>query len=223
LLLDEQRQFRREPLESRQKQTENKINRERTNRMINSLNQTAGWMRPTRTKSFILAALIAGAMAMPFLMPAQKAFAGNDDSDRDGNSEPLPGTWLLQVSLDPSSVPPGSVLQFTIVPTFDVGGGVVQGETGIGPGGVGGGSEAHGNWVKIGHHRYASTTRAPDYDDAHHFTGERKVKNTYTINRRGDELTGFFRLDLSLADGTILPFHPAGTYQGVRMPIEPLN
>jgi len=49
------------------------------------------------------------------------------------------------------------------------------------------------------------------------------VKDILIVNRRGDELTGSFRLDLSLADGTVLPFHPAGTYHGVRMPIEPLN
>ena len=191
--------------------------------MTNIFNQSTRLPRLTKTKGFVLASLIAGAMALPFLMPAQKARADNEDSDRGGNSDALLGTWLLQVSLDPNTVPPGSVLNFTVVPTFDAGGGYVQGETGTGPGGVGGAPEAHGNWVKIGDHRYAATSRAPDYDDAHHFTGERKVKNILTVNRRGEELTGSFRLDLSLADGTILPFHPAGTYHGVRMPIEPLN
>jgi len=190
--------------------------------MIHSLNQSSGRLGLTKTKTLLLASLIAGVMALPFLPPAQKAFAGNDDFDGNGNSELL-GTWLLQVSLDPASVPPGSVLNFTVVPTFAAGGGMVQGETGVGPGGVGGGVDAHGNWVAIGHHQYAATTRAPNYDDAHHYTGERKVKEIFTVNRRGDELTGIFKLDLSLADGTILPFHPAGTYQGIRMPIEPLN
>ena len=191
--------------------------------MTNMLNQSTGLPRLTKTKAFILAFLIAGAMVVPFIMPVQKAHAGNDDSDLGGNSEPLLGTWLLQVTLDPNSVPPGTTLVFTVVPTFGAGGGIVQGETGNGPGGVGGAPEAHGNWVKTGDHRYAATTRAPDYDDAHHFTGERKVKDILILNRRGDELTGSFRLDLSLADGTVLPFHPAGTYHGVRMPIEPLN
>jgi len=161
----------------------------------------------TRIQGLLLASLLAGALVAPFILPAQKAHAQNDDSDQ-GNSEPLLGTWLLQVSLDPNTVPPGSVLDFTVVPTFDAGGGYVQGETGTGPGGVGGAPEAHGNWVKIGDHRYAATSRAPDYDDAHHFTGERKVKNILTVNRRGEELTGTFQLDLSLADGTVLPFHP---------------
>jgi hypothetical protein len=76
---------------------------------------------------------------------------------------------------------------------------------------------------ETGHNRYAATTRAPDYDVAHHFTGEKKVKDAFVVNQSSDELTGSFLLDLSLADGTILPFHPAGTYQGVRMPIEPIN
>jgi hypothetical protein len=187
------------------------------------LNQSTRPPRLTKTKGLILASLIAGAMALPFLMPTQKAYANNDDSDRGGNSEPLLGTWLLQVKLDPNTVPPGTTLVFTVVPTFGAGGGYVQGETGNGPGGVGGAPEAHGNWVKIGHYRYATTSRAPDYDDAHHFTGERKVKNILTVNQKGDELNGVFQLDLSLADGTVLPFHPAGTYHGVRMPIEPLN
>jgi len=191
--------------------------------MIHTLNQFTGRERLTKTNAAIIATLIAGALALTFIMPAQKARADNEHSDRGGNSEPLLGTWLLEVSIDPNTVPPGSVLNFTVVPTFDAGGGYVQGETGNGPGGVGGAPEAHGNWVKIGDHRYATTSRAPDYDDAHHFTGERKVKNIFTVNRRGDELIGSFRLDLSLADGTILPFHPAGTYHGVRMPIEPLN
>ena len=190
--------------------------------MTNMLNQSTGRMRLTKTKLAILASLIAGAMVVPFIIPAQKAHAQNDDSDQ-GNSEPLLGTWLVQVTLDPNTVPPGTTLVFTVVPTFGAGGGIVQGETGNGPGGVGGAPEAHGNWVKTGYNRYAATTRAPDYDDAHHFTGQRKVKDILIVNQRGDELTGSFRLDLSQADGTVLPFHPAGTYHGVRMPIEPLN
>ena len=191
--------------------------------MNNSLNQSNHPPSLTKIKSLLLASLIAGAMVAPFIIPAQKAHADNDDFDRGGNSEPLLGTWLLQVTLDPNTVPPGTTLVFTVVPTFGAGGGIVQGETGNGPGGVGGAPEAHGNWVKTGNNRYAATTRAPDYDDAHHFTGQRKVKDILIVNQRGDELTGSFRLDLSQADGAVLPFHPAGTYHGVRMPIEPLN
>jgi len=191
--------------------------------MINLLNQSTESPRLKKAKGFILASLIAGAMALPFVLPVQKARAQNGTSEQDGNSEPLLGTWLVEVTLDPNSVPPGSVLVFTVVPTFAAGGGMVQGETGIGPGGGGGAPAAHGNWVKTGHHRYAATTRAPDYDDAHHFTGERKVKDVFTVNQSGDALTGSFQLDLSLADGAILPSHPAGTYRGVRMPIEPIN
>jgi len=188
--------------------------------MLNQPSESPGLKK---VKGFFLATLIAGAMALPFVLPAQRAHARNESSEGDRESEPLLGTWLLQVTLDPNSVPPGTTLVFTVVPTFGAGGGIVQGETGNGPGGVGGGPDGHGNWVKTGHNHYAATTRAPDYDDAHHFTGERKVKDTFVVNQNGDELTGSFLLDLSLADGTILAFHPAGTYQGVRMPIEPIN
>jgi hypothetical protein len=177
------------------------------------------WLNLTKTKKFVITSVLAAAVAVPLLIPVH----GDDDSDRSANSELILGTWILQVSLDPASVPPGSVLNFTVVPTFSAGGGLVQGETGNGPGGRGDSLEAHGNWVKTGPRQYAATSRAPDFDDAHQFTGERKVKDTFIVNKRGDELVGAFKLDLSLADGTILPFHPAGTYTGVRMPIEPLN
>jgi hypothetical protein len=191
--------------------------------MINMLNAPNAVGRLAKSKTTIFAVLIAGAIALPVLMSAPKARADGGDSGRGENAEALLGTWLLEVSIDPASVPPGSVLNFTVVPTFGAGGGYTQGETGVGPGGVGGAPEAHGNWVKTGYHRYASTSRAPNYDLTQHFTGERKVKNTFAVNNRGDELIGNFLLDLSLADGTILPFHPAGTYRGVRMPIEPLH
>ena len=69
------------------------------------LKQSTRLQRLTITKGFILASLIAGAMALPFLVPVQKAQADNDDSDRGGNSEPLLGSWLLQVTLDPNTVP----------------------------------------------------------------------------------------------------------------------
>lgn len=190
---------------------------------MNSANQLIDQTRKARTKVACIASLLLAAAALPILMPVQKAQADNRDSERDRNSEPLLGTWLLETTLDPNSVPPGTTLVFTVIPTFGAGGGIVQGETGNGPSGVNGGPDAHGNWAKTGHRTYVATTRAPNYDDAHHFTGERKVKDVFIVNPQGDELVGSFRLDLSLADGTVLPFHPTGTYHGLRMPIEPLN
>src|SRR5436853_5450322 len=112
--------------------------------MNNICNKSISWIRPTKKKGLVLASLMAAAIALALATPVQKTFA-NGDSDREGNSEPITGTWLVQVSIDPASVPPGSVLQFTVVPTFDAGGGVVQGETGNGHGGMGDSLEAHGN------------------------------------------------------------------------------
>ena len=45
--------------------------------MTNMLNQSTGRPRLTKTKDFILASLIAGVMALPFLMPLQTAHADN--------------------------------------------------------------------------------------------------------------------------------------------------
>src|SRR5947207_1866492 len=45
--------------------------------MTNMLNQSTGLPRLTKTKGFILASLIAGATALPFLTPLQTAHAGN--------------------------------------------------------------------------------------------------------------------------------------------------
>ena len=56
--------------------TENKNKcKERIKRMINMLNQSTRLPRLTNTNGFILASLIAGATALPFLMPVAKAQA----------------------------------------------------------------------------------------------------------------------------------------------------
>ena len=191
--------------------------------MTNKLNQSTVRMRLTKTKSAILACVVAAVMTLPFFVPAQKAQAGNEDSDRGGNPGALLGTWIIQVSIDPATVPPGSVLNFTVVSTYGAGGGFTRGGMGNGPGGVGGNPDAHGNWASTGQRHFASTASGSSYDDAHHYTMQTKVRDILTLNKRGDELTGNFQTDLFLADGTPLPFHPAGTYHGIPMPIEPLN
>src|ERR1051325_10696783 len=94
--------------------------------MINRVNQSTGLPGLTTTKGFILASLLAGAIALPFIVPVQKAQADNDrrgDSDRGGNSDALLGTWIVQVAVDPNAVPPGGQLYFTELDTFGAGGG----------------------------------------------------------------------------------------------------
>jgi hypothetical protein len=65
--------------------------------MTNMLNQSTGLPRLTKTKGFILASLIAGAMALPFLLSAPKASAGPPPyarinvTVRDRNAAPISG------------------------------------------------------------------------------------------------------------------------------------
>ena len=183
------------------------------------LNQSPGLPVLTKIKGFILVCLIAGAVALPFLMPVQKAVAQSGDSGRGENSDAMLGTWIVQVSLDPNTVPPGTPLNFTALQTYGAGGGFVESNNGPNSGGPGG----QGNFTRTGHHQFAATQVRLEFDAAHNFTGSNKVRSNLTLNKRGDEFTGSHQVDIYLADGTLLPFHPAGTSHGVRMPIEPLN
>src|SRR4029434_7163191 len=108
--------------------------------MINMLTQLTTLPRLTKTKGVILASLMVGAMAVPFLMSAQRAQAQNDHRE---HSRDLLGSWLVQVALDPNTVPPGTPLNFMALYTFSAGGGYVQSNTGPGAGGP----PAQGNWV----------------------------------------------------------------------------
>jgi hypothetical protein len=196
-----------------------KKNGERTIRMNNILNQPTRLPGLTKTKGLILASLIAGAMALPFLMPVQKAQADNKDSERSGNSDALVGTWLVQVSLDPASLPPGSTLNFTRLDTYCPGGVLLESNNGPGAGGPAG----QGNWVAIGRHQFAATELRLGFDAANIFTGISKIRSSLIVNRGGDEFTATVQTDIILPNGITLPFHPAGTSHGTRVAIEPLN
>src|SRR5580765_1798464 len=97
--------------------------------MTNMLNQSTRLPHLTKAKSYILASLIAGALALPFLMSAPLAHAQNEQREHSPN--PL-GAWIVQVTLDPNTVPPGTPLNFMALYTFSFGGGYVQSNTGPG-------------------------------------------------------------------------------------------
>ena len=190
--------------------------------MTNMFNQSTRPPRLTKTKGFMLASLIAGAMALPFLMPVQKAQADNEDSERGGNPHALLGTWIVQVSLDPHTVPPGtpaSILNFTALDTFGAGGGFVESNNGP----AAGQPPGQGNWVRTGDRQFAATELRLGFDTAHTFTGLNKIRSILTLSERGDEFTESIQTDIFLPNGTLLPFHPAGTSHGTRVAIEPLN
>lgn len=184
--------------------------------MTNTSNQSTKLARLTKTRGFILASLIAGAIALPFVLPAQRAQAENEHRE---HSQGLLGSWIVQVTLDPHSVPPGTPLTFLALYTFSAGGGCVQSNTGPGAGGP----PVQGNWARTGDDRFATTGLRFGFDSAHHFTGINKIRERFTLNEQGDELTGSVQVDIFLPDGTLLPIHPAGTYHGTRVAIEPLH
>jgi len=184
--------------------------------MTNMLNQSTKLAWLTKTKGFVLAALIAGAMALPFVIPAQRAQA---EDEQGGNSQGLLGSWIVQVTLDPHTVPPGTPLNFMALYTFSVGGGYIQSNTGPGAGGT----PCQGNWARTRDGKVAGTLLRFGFDTANHFTGINKIRESITLNERTDELTGSVQTDILLPDGTLLPLHPAGTYHGTRVAIEPLN
>ena len=68
-------------------------------------NQSTKSPRLAKTKGVIIASLIATVMAVPLFIPAQKARADGKDFGGVENSEALLGTWLVQVSLDPTTLP----------------------------------------------------------------------------------------------------------------------
>ena len=184
--------------------------------MINTLNQLIGKAGLTKVKSVILASLLLGAIALPFIMPVQTLHA---DNDRLGNPDALLGTWIVQVSIDPATVPPGSLLNFTELDTYDAGGGFVESNSGPGAGGPAG----QGNWVRTGDRQFALTQLRLGFDADNNYTGINKIRGSLTLNKRGDEFTVSSQVDIILPNGTVLPIHPAGISHGTRVAIEPLN
>jgi hypothetical protein len=184
--------------------------------MINMYNPLRAEGSPTKSKGFVLASLILGALALPILMSGQRVQAENEN--REHSRAPL-GSWIVQVTLDAISVPPGTPLNFMGLYTFSAGGGYVQSNTGPGAGGP----PVYGNWERTGHDHISATGLRFGFDAAHHFTGINKVRESFTFNEQGDELTGNVQVDVFLPDGTPLPIHPAGTYHGTRIEIEPVK
>ena len=140
--------------------------------MTKLLIQSTGLSRRTKTKGFILASLIAGALALPFLLSAPRAQAQNEH--REHSRDPL-GSWIVQIALDPKTVPPGTPLNFMGLYTFSADGGYVQSNTGPGAGGP----PAYGNWVRERGDKVAGTGLRFGFDAAHNFTGINKIRESF--------------------------------------------
>jgi hypothetical protein len=188
----------------------------RENYMIKILNEPKTMPPLTKRKRVVLASLIVAALGLPFLISGPRAHAQGEH--REHFRDPL-GSWIVQVALDPNTVPAGTPLSFMAIYTFSAGGGYTQSNTGAGAGGPPG----QGNWVRTGEDKVASTQLRFGFDAANHFTGINKIRESFTFNEHGDELTGSSQVDIFLPDGTLLPIHPAATYHGTRVVIQPLN
>jgi hypothetical protein len=101
----------------------------KNSRMMNMLAQSTKLPRLTKTKGFILAAIIVGVLALPFLISAPQAQAQNEHCEH--SQDPF-GSWVVDGTLDPLTVPPGTPLNFMALFTFSEGGGFVQSNTGPG-------------------------------------------------------------------------------------------
>ena len=152
-------------------------------------------------------------------LPVKASSNSHDDFDGNSNPRALQGTWIVQESLDPSSLPPGGVLNFMRLETYAAGGGFLETNNGLGAGGPAG----QGSWVALNHREFASTEMRLGFDAANVFTGTTKIRSHITISHDGTEMTGNVQVDIILPNGVTLPFHPSGTFRGTRLAVEPLN
>ncbi len=177
--------------------------------MNNTTHSSIGRTRLTKTKTLILAALFASAMALPFFVPAQKAQAGHPQH---GNPYTLAGTWRMQVG-----APPGPA--FTAYETFTEAGGSVEIN-----GGPGGSTTGIGTWARTGHRTFLATLLKQKFDAAGNLEMTIKVRREITLHPNGREFTGRDNVDLFDPAGNRLPIDiPSSPFQGTRIVAEPLN
>jgi hypothetical protein len=186
------------------------------NPMMNQAKKSLHRAGLTKVKGAILASLLLGGGGLLLLVP-QRAQANNEDQDASDHA--LLGTWSVHVSLDPATVPPGAVTEFTRIETYDAGGGIVASNNGPGAGVP----PSQGNWSRVGHHEFAATELRLSFNAAQVFTGTTKIRSHLTLDKSGNEFTAQIQTDIFLPNGILVPAHPAGTSHGVRVPIEPLN
>lgn len=120
--------------------------------MINTYSQSTSGGSRINAKGFVLASVLVGALALPLFMSGQRVQAQNENREHSGD---LLGSWIVQFTLDPNSVPPGTPLNFMGLYTFSAGGGYVQSNTGPGSGGP----PVYGNWYALG-----TMSRLRDFD-----------------------------------------------------------
>jgi hypothetical protein len=159
-------------------------------------------------------------LTIPLLFPVETE-AKNGGSTYDGadRSDPLVGTWTVKVTFDPATVPPTVEPTFTRLDTYAPGGVLIESNNGPGAGGPGG----QGNWVRVGHLHFATTELRLGFDEFNQFTGMTEIRTDIQVHPGGNEFTAQFVTEIYSAEGNPGPFHPAGTFHGTRLPVEPLH
>lgn len=138
---------------------------------------------------------------------------GPGDAHLQGNNAPsLVGAWSIDVT--PTLRPP-----FASIGTFSADGTL----TNISVPSLGFPLESagYGEWVRIGHHRFAITFHTVVGDGAGNLGGRQKVRATLTVGAHGDRLTGVFQVDVFDPSGGLI-VSDTGTVQGRRLRVEAL-
>jgi hypothetical protein len=188
--------------------------------MITKLQQSVRHGDFTKTKRAIIATLLLGGLAVPFFLPVKtEAQNGASDSDHINSADALVGTWKVDVTFNPATIPPTVASTFTRLDTYAPGGVMLASNNGPGAGGP----ASQGNWARVGHLQYAATELRLSFDPLHNFTGTTEIRTSITVSPGGNEFTAEFTTDIYSAGGNPVPLHPAGTFHGTRVAIEPLH
>ena len=165
--------------------------------MINTLNQSTGLARLTKTRFLSIAAVTALALTATFLhadsgenRPEQNSLAGTWlKANGAGGLTPLLTTFLSNGSLIST--------RCIILPT--------------GPTSVQLVATGHGQWIRTGHNEFTATTLYIRSGPSVEFTGFVKTIETMTLNSTGDQLTRAVTLYVYDADNNLLfPPSPEG-------------
>ena len=159
-------------------------------------NHSAELPRLTKTKFFSILAVAAIGLTAPFL----RGDSGEDQREERGG---LAGTWLkdnepgVNTPLLTTYLSDGSLIssRCVIVPT--------------GPTTVELISAGHGQWIRTGHHQFASTRIFLRSGPTVEFTGLVKLTETVTLNDASDQITSTGTLSIYDADNNLL--FPPGT------------
>ena len=167
--------------------------------MINMSNHSTEPPRLTKTKFFSILALAAIGLTAPFL----RGDSGEDQREERG----LAGTWLAENK-------PG--VNTPLLTTYMSDGSLISSRcvtVPTGPTTVELISAGHGQWIRTGHHEFASTRLFIRSGPTVEFTGLVKLTETITLNDASDQITTTGTLSIYDADNNLL--FPPGTGGGV--------